>query len=112
MAQSEVAAEFQPALNDALDRLARVTHSIMDRSAEDPNLIGSVSTDYLELTGLTAFAWLWGRMAAIAPDNNFGRAKKVTARFFFDRLLPKAEGLEAGMVADSAAVMSMLDDSF
>ncbi len=112
MAQSEVAAEFQPALNDALDRLLRVTHSIIDRSAEDPNLIGSVSTDYLELTGLTAFAWLWGRMAAIAPDNNFGRAKKVTAHFFFDRLLPKTEGLEAGMVADSAAVMSMLDDSF
>ena len=112
MAQSEVADEFQAPFNDALERLVRVTESVVQRSAEDPNLAGAVSTDYLELTGLTAFAWLWGRMAAIAPDNDFGAAKRATAQFFYERLLPKAEGLESSINADSDAVMSLLDASF
>lgn len=112
MAQSEVADEFQAPFNEALERLVRVTESVVQRSAEDPNLAGAVSTDYLELTGLTAFAWLWGRMAAIAPDNDFGAAKRATAQFFYERLLPKAEGLESSINADSDAVMSLLDASF
>ena len=112
MAQTEVADEFQAPFNKALERLLRVTDSIVQRSADDPNLAGAVSTDYLELTGLTAFAWLWGRMAAIAPDNEFGNAKSATARFFYERLLPKAEGLESSIEADSGAVMSLLDASF
>lgn len=112
MAQSEVSEEYQADLNEALDRLVRVTGSVIDRSADDPNLAGAVSTDYLELTGLTAYAWLWARMATLAPDNEFGQAKRATARFFFERLLPKAEGLEASIAAESEAVMSMLDDHF
>ena len=112
MAQSEVSEEYQADLNEALDRLVRVTGSVIDRSADDPNLAGAVSTDYLELTGLTAYAWLWARMATLAPDNEFGQAKKATARFFFERLLPKAEGLEASIAAESEAVMSMLEDHF
>ena len=112
MAQSEVSEEYQADLNEALDRLVRVTGSVIDRSADDPNLAGAVSTDYLELTGLTAYAWLWARMATLAPENEFGQAKRATARFFFERLLPKAEGLEASIAAESEAVMSMLDDHF
>ncbi len=112
MAQSEVANEFQAPLNSALDRLIRVTVSVIERSQDDPNLPGAVSTDYLELTGLTAYAWLWARMAAIAPEDDFGAAKKQTARFFFDRLLPKTEGLEASIAADSCAVMEMLEHHF
>ena len=112
MAQSEVSEEYQADLNEALDRLVRVTGSVIDRSADDPNLAGAVSTDYLELTGLTAYAWLWARMATLAPDNEFGQAKRATARFFFERLLPKAEGLEASIAAESEAVMSMLEDHF
>ena len=112
MAQSEVSEEYQADLNEALDRLVRVTGSVIDRSGDDPNLAGAVSTDYLELTGLTAYAWLWARMATLAPDNEFGQAKKATARFFFERLLPKAEGLEASIAAESEAVMSMLEDHF
>ena len=112
MAQSEIGDAYRSQLNEVLDRLVRVTSSVIDRSSEDPNLPGAVSTDYLELTGLTAYAWLWARMATIAPQDDFGEAKRATARFFFDRLLPKTEGLEASIAADSAAVMDMLDERF
>ncbi|MEM7078792.1 MAG: acyl-CoA dehydrogenase C-terminal domain-containing protein [Pseudomonadota bacterium] len=107
MAQSEVAPQFQSALNDALDRLIRVTGSIVERSADDVNLPGAVSTDYLELCGLTMFGWLWARMAVVAGDDEFGAAKRVTAQYFFDRLLPRCEALESGMMADSDALMGL-----
>ncbi len=112
MAQSEVAEGLQADLNDAFDRLIRTTASVAERAAGDANLPGAVSTDYLEMVGLTVYAWLWGRMAAIAPDDSFGEAKRLTARFFYDRLLPKCIGLEKSIEADTTALMTFADESF
>ena len=112
MAQSEVATQFQADLNTALDRLVRVTASVVERSKQDPHLPGAVSTDYLELCGLTIYAWLWGRMAAVAPSDEFGLAKQNTAQFFFDRLLPKTIGLEASIEATTTALVEFADESF
>jgi alkylation response protein AidB-like acyl-CoA dehydrogenase len=112
MAQTEVLESHQSDLNEAFDRLVRVTGSIVDRAPNDPELAGAVSSDYLELTGLTLYAWLWARMAAIAPQNDFGRAKQETANFFFKRLLPRASGLEESILAESDAVMGMPSDLF
>jgi alkylation response protein AidB-like acyl-CoA dehydrogenase len=112
MRQSDVAEVHQADLHEALDRLIRVTSSVVERSKDDPNLAGAISTDFLELTGLTIYGWLWARMASLAPDDDFGEAKKVTAQFFFDRLLPKAEGLEASISSDARALMAMPADLF
>ena len=112
MAQTPVAAQFQSELNEAFDRLIRTTSSIVERAKQDPDLPGAVSTDYLELAGLTIYAWLWARMSDIAPDDDFGRGKKHTAEFFFARLLPKAVGLEQSISADTSSLMAFSDDSF
>ncbi|MEM9622598.1 MAG: acyl-CoA dehydrogenase C-terminal domain-containing protein [Pseudomonadota bacterium] len=112
MAQSEIAAGMQADVNDAFDRLIRTTASVVERSQADANLPGAVSTDYLELLGLTVYAWLWGRMAALAPADEFGEAKRATAQFFFDRILPKTVGLEHSIAADTAALMEFADASF
>jgi len=112
MAQTEVADEHQAELNDALDRLVRVTAYIVDHAADDANLPGAVSTDYLELFGLTIYAWLWARMVAAAPADDFGDAKRITARFYFQRLLPRTQGLEASICSSGDAVMEMPADLF
>ena len=112
MAQSEVAEVHQADLNEALDRWVRVTGSVVARAAEDPELPGAVSVDYLELAGLTLYAWLWARMVAVVPDDEFGEAKRATAAYFFERLLPRAVGLEASIEAESSAVMQMRDELF
>ena len=112
MAETEVDDVYRGELQVALDRLVRTTSSIVNRSQEDVNLAGAVSTDYMELIGLTAYAWLWARMATIAPADEFGEAKRRTAQFFFSRLLPKTVGLEAGIEAHSDMVMSLSDESF
>jgi len=45
MAQSEVAEQHQTELNEALDRLIRVTASVVERSPDAPNLPGAISVD-------------------------------------------------------------------
>jgi alkylation response protein AidB-like acyl-CoA dehydrogenase len=103
---------FAVPLSAAIERLERVTHELVSRAAQDPALAGAVSVDYLDLFALTAYAWLWARMADVAPDDEFGAAKRLTAAFFFARLLPRAAALEASIGATSAAVMEMPADRF
>ncbi len=112
MASSDVAEEYQLTLNGAFDRLIRVTAYLVDHAPEDPNLGGAVSTEFLELLGLTVYAWMWARMVKAAPADEFGDAKRATAQFFFARLLPKAKGLEASICSDADAVMAMPEALF
>lgn len=112
MRASEVHADFQGELDEALDRLLKTTDSIVARSQEDPHLPGAVATDYMELIGLTSYAWLWGRMAHLAPDDDFGAAKVATAEFFYARLLPRTLGLQASIAAQARVVMNFADDEF
>ena len=112
IAQDEVSDQYQSELNDAFDRLIRVTAYVVDHAADEVNLPGAVSTEFLELFGLTIYAWLWARMVAVAPADDFGDAKRATAKFFFARLLPKTIGLEASICRSSDAVMALPADLF
>jgi len=88
-----------PAAAAALDALERVTAGIRARGRFDPEVAGAVSADYLELFGLVTYACLWSRMAAIAPTDDFGQAKRATAAFYFARLLPRRLALETSIEA-------------
>ncbi len=112
MAQAEVADAHQADLNEALDRLVRVTAYVVDHAADDPNLPGAVATEYLDLFGFTIYAWLWARMAAVAPEDEFGDAKRAMAQFFFARMLPRTLGLEGSICSSGAAVMTLSEDLF
>ncbi|MFB3103408.1 MAG: acyl-CoA dehydrogenase C-terminal domain-containing protein, partial [Pseudomonadales bacterium] len=112
MAASEIPEQFQDRLHATVDRLIRVTASIVDRAADDPTLAGAVSTDYLDLLGYTVYAWLWATMAGVAPDDDFGTAKKQCAEFYFARILPRTLGLEASICAASSAVMELPESAF
>ncbi len=103
---------FASSVAEALDRLQQVTASIIERADADPALPGAVSTDYLELFALVTYAWLFSHMAAIAPDDEFGGAKKLTAQFFFSRLLPRQTALATSIAAPSSAVMALAADCF
>lgn len=107
-----VAAEYRDALEVAIDRLSGVTARLVARAARDPALAGAASVDYLDLFALTAYAWLWARMATVAPQDEFGAAKRHTATFFFARLLPRALALTQAIDSDSAAIMGMPAASF
>jgi hypothetical protein len=57
---------------------------------------GAAAVDYLRVAGHLVFAYFWAKMAQVAlaaikagSDDPFYRAKLVTARFYFERLLPE-----------------------
>ncbi len=103
---------YQIELEENFDRLVMVTEGIVQRSQTDPELPGAVSADYLELVGLVCYAWLWARMSLVAQNDEFGVAKKETARFFFSRLLPKTLSLEHSIACDSGVLMDFAEESF
>ena len=112
MAASSVPEGYRARLTQALDRLRSVTERVVAGSQEDANLPGAVSTDYLDLAGHTIYAWLWARMAEVSGDDEFGRAKRRTADFFYARLLPKTLGLEASVLADTDSLMGFEEAAF
>lgn len=102
----------------SIERLSDVTESVIKSAATDPNAVGAASVEYLELFGLTAYAYVWARMAKVASDNlegdssGFYDAKIKTANFFFSRLLPKAVSLCESIKSGSGDMMSLDVASF
>lgn len=96
-----------------IERLERVTADLLERCQGDANLAGAVSVDYLELTALVIYGWLWALMDAAAHRDAAGEssaafrlAKRQTAAFFFARLLPRTAALEESIAADADSVMA------
>lgn len=92
----------------ALDRLERATTLILDRR-DDPSFAGASATDYLRLFALVSFGWMWSKMAATADaaDEPLKQQKLATARFFADRMLPHAAGIEAAIAGGCVSIMAM-----
>ena len=107
-----VADEFAAPLGEAFEAIERVTGHLLERAAGEPDLAGASSADFLELTGLAIYAWLWGRMAAVAPDGEQGDSKRAVARFFYAKLLPKTKALEQSILGGAAPVMALPEEMF
>lgn len=107
--------EFTTSLAAALERLSDTTEYVLNTFKDDPDAIGAASVEYLELFGLTAYAYMWARMAkAAAPkiSDEFYSAKIKTARFFFNRLLPKSVSLAESIRSGSQDMMSLAANQF
>ncbi|HLV78210.1 MAG TPA: acyl-CoA dehydrogenase C-terminal domain-containing protein [Marinobacter sp.] len=100
-------------LSAALERLSDVTEHIINQAADNPNAIGAAAVDYLDMFGYTALAYVWARVVkAAAPKaegdtSGFYTGKLKTARFYFDRLLPKTVSLAEGIRSGSDAMMAL-----
>ena len=76
----------------ALAQWQVVTQQIVQQAAGDSELPYRVADDYLRLAGLTLLAQGWARAEAVAArsDSDFHRAKRETAHYYFDFVLPEA----------------------
>ncbi|MCZ6710142.1 MAG: acyl-CoA dehydrogenase family protein [Gammaproteobacteria bacterium] len=108
----QVPEDFRVDLSEAVARLLAVTDSMIERSKLDPALPGAVATDYLDLVGYTLYAWIWARMAQVAPDDDFGAAKRSCAAFYFARLLPRTVALAQSINGESSVVMELPEALF
>src|SRR3546814_2083708 len=104
MIQPELA-EFVAPLAKSLSRLQQSTLWIAQQGLKDPEEAGAAAADYLNLFALTALAYLWTRMAEASlarldgDDAAFHEAKLATARFFFQRVLPRSSGHFSAIMA-------------
>lgn len=97
-----------------------VTERIAVRHTDNPDLVGAVAVDYLMLAGYVSVAYLWAKAAMVAQarlasgagDAQFYRAKIQTARFYFDKILPRIATCTATIDAGSDSLMAMPDDAF
>jgi alkylation response protein AidB-like acyl-CoA dehydrogenase len=119
-ARSEELAEFVTRLAGLLKEWSEATESIARRASRDPDETGAAAMDYLQFTGYLCLAWCWARSAAVAvaalhkgsADADFYHAKLATARFYFTRLLPRAEAHLDALSAGSKSLMELPEGQF
>eukprot|EP00759_Apiculatamorpha_spiralis_P051842 PhF_6_TR5518/c0_g1_i2/m.7831 len=84
-------------------------------AAKDRDMAGAASVDFMMYSGYITLGWYWFRIANVArkaiaegrDKDGFYLAKVQTAEFYFDRILPRAEGHAKMMLAPSKSIMQM-----
>jgi hypothetical protein len=108
--------EFSPLLLKALAEWQAITAEVGAACADDVNELGSAAVDYLMMGGYIVLGWMWAKMAVVAKqkilvqDDGFYRSKLATARFYFQKILPRTLTHAALIRAGAGAVMCLSDD--
>ncbi len=97
-----------------------LTMKIGMSSMQNRDEVGSASVDYLMYSGYVTLAYLWAQMAKVAKTNlasgtteeDFYGAKVKTARFYFQRILPRTATHAISMVAGADSLMSLDEEHF
>jgi hypothetical protein len=119
-AQNAELKEFTGALSPLVKEWHDLVGQILQRAIKNPDEAGAASYDFLSYSGYVTYAFLFARMAAVslsklkagAPDPEFYKAKLLTARFFYQRLLPRTRALVPTMLSGAANLMDLEDAHF
>jgi alkylation response protein AidB-like acyl-CoA dehydrogenase len=107
-------------LGRRLEQWDKLTLDLGMAAMKNPDEAGAAATDYLQFAGYVCLAWCLlasagvaaKRLAAGAEEKDFYSAKLVTARFFFDRLLPRVDAHAAAARAGAAGIMTLPAEHF
>ncbi len=107
---------FTEGLATAKAQLQDATTWLMQNGMSNFNNAGAASTDYLQLFGLTALAYMWAKMAKVALDKKgsdpFYDDKLTTGHYYMTRVLPEAGAHLAKVKTGADAIMSLAADRF
>ena len=112
-ASLEIDAQLSTLRQMAAEHLAewqRLTDELLRASQSDPNAALAAATDYLMFAGYTMLACCSFDLAACAAgqaDAEFAAGKRETARFFFERLLPRARMHASALRSGPASTMNI-----
>jgi len=109
-------AEFVAPLAKAAQDWQQLTLEIGRRAGQNPEEIGAASVDYLFYSGYVVLAYWWARSVATAdagahPDA-FKTAKRETARFYFQRILPRTQTHAAAILSGAGNLMALEAEAF
>jgi len=113
-------AEFIDVLKAYKDEWLGLSMKIGENAMQNPDEAGAAAVDYLMYSGYVTLAYFWARMAVLARqkiaeaegDVSFYEAKLMTARFYFERLLPRTISLKDTMLSGADNLMEMPEALF
>ncbi len=119
-AQDENMAEFIKPIMSYADEWQTMTQNVVKKAMKNPDEIGGASVDYLMYSGYITLAYFWAKMVKVAQqklsesddDKAFYQAKIETARFYFQRILPRAKGHEACIASGVDSMMTLDAEHF
>jgi hypothetical protein len=90
------------------------------KAMENPDEAGAAAVDYLMYSGYVVLAYFWAQMAVVAADRikagegdtSFYQAKLHTARFYFERLLPRCRAHKEALLSGADNLMAMPEEMF
>jgi len=113
-------AEFIKPIMTYAAQWQEITESVGKKAMANPDEIGAASVDYLMYSGYLTLAYFWAKMAEKAleklkasdDDKDFYQAKIKTARFYFQRILPRAHGHASCLAGGADSMMALTEDEF
>lgn len=120
MGQDYAMGEFVAPLAKRMKELETMTQALGMKAMTDRTVVGAAAYDYMMFCGYVLLGWLWARMAQVAhkklaegdSEEAFYEAKIKTARFYFERILPRCSAHRYGILGDPDTLTSMHDDNF
>ncbi|SFD08592.1 acyl-CoA dehydrogenase C-terminal domain-containing protein [Pseudoalteromonas denitrificans] len=112
--------EFIEPIMKNIGQWQQLTQTIGDKAMANPDEMGAASVDYLMFSGYVTLAYFWARMAKTAQqklaegtdETKFYEAKIKTARFYFQRMLPRAKGHVACILNGADSLMALDAEDF
>jgi len=108
------------AFAESFGALQLATALVVQTGSIDPEEAGAAATDYLRMFGLVALGFMWVRMAKVAvdavpntaQDATFYGAKRATAAFYIQRILPQTGALLHAIQAGKASMTALEEATF
>ena len=112
-------APFAADLGKRLEQWNKLTAELGAAAMKNPEEVGAAATDYLHIAGYMCLGWCWLVAAGVAtkklaenPDDDFYKAKLVTARHFFTRSPLRVDSHMAAARAGASGLMALAADQF
>ena len=117
---NEAVQEFVGPLATLNKEWADLTMKIGMVAMKDREMVGAASVDYLMYSGYVCLAYFWADMARVAAaklaegttEEGFYKAKLQTARFYYQRILPRTRAHVDAMLSGSENLMDMDEANF
>ena len=112
--------EFVEPLAKLNKEWGELTMKVGMAAMKDREEVGAASVDYLMYSGYACLAYFWADMARLAAEKlaagtseaAFYTAKLQTARFYFQRILPRTRVHVEAMLSGANNLMDMKEEDF
>ena len=117
---NEAVQEFVTPLAALNKEWGELTMKVGMAAMKDREEVGAASVDYLMYSGYACLAYFWADMARLAAEKlaagtseaAFYTAKLQTARFYFQRILPRTRTHVVTMLSGANNLMDMKEEDF